>query len=156
MTVPSTQSEIQTTQYSGHFTNHGVVSVIGPRGSLGAQCGVQTGIAVGNDLGGSDQRREATTDSKTRDASLRVQEAKTFLKVALPTMYGTLFAVAVITGMRPSEYIGLKWQDLDRERGTVSVKRTLRKGLRVSGNMVRRSAQEVGESSGCKIGSLLA
>jgi integrase len=57
-----------------------------------------------------------------------VEETKTFLKFALPTMYGTLFAVAVTTGMRPSEYIGLKWQDIDGERGTVSVKRTLRKG----------------------------
>lgn len=57
-----------------------------------------------------------------------VEEAKTFLKFALPTMYGTLFAVAVTTGMRPSEYIGLKWQDIDWERGTVSLKRTLRKG----------------------------
>lgn len=56
-----------------------------------------------------------------------VEEAKTFLKVAQPTMYGTLFAVAVTTGMRPSEYIGLKWQDVDWERRTVSVKRTLRK-----------------------------
>lgn len=57
-----------------------------------------------------------------------VEEAKTFLKFALPTMYGTLFPVAITTGMRPSEYIGLKWQDIDWERGTVSIKRTLRKG----------------------------
>jgi integrase len=58
-----------------------------------------------------------------------VEQTKVFLKFALPTMYGTLFAIAVTTGMRPSEYIGLKWQDIDWERGTVSVKRTLRKGL---------------------------
>ena len=57
-----------------------------------------------------------------------VEEAKAFLKVALPTMYGTLFAIAITTGLRPSEYIGLKWQDIAWERGTVSVKRTLRKG----------------------------
>ncbi len=56
-----------------------------------------------------------------------VEEAKTFLKFALSTMYGTLFAVAITTGMRPSECIGLKW-DIDWERGTISVKRTLRKG----------------------------
>ena len=43
-------------------------------------------------------------------------------------MYGTLFAVAITTGMRPSECIGLKWQDIAWERGTVSIKRTLRKG----------------------------
>jgi integrase len=44
------------------------------------------------------------------------------------TMYGTLFAVLITTGMRPSECIGLKWQDFDWKRGTVSIKRTLRKG----------------------------
>jgi integrase len=43
-------------------------------------------------------------------------------------MYGTLFAVAITTGMRPSEYIGLKWQYVNWERGTASVKRTFRKG----------------------------
>lgn len=42
-----------------------------------------------------------------------VEEARTFLKFVSPTMYGTLLAVAVTTGMRPSEYIGLKWQDID-------------------------------------------
>ena len=56
-----------------------------------------------------------------------VEEAKTFLKFALPTMYGTLFVLAVTTGMRPGEYIGLKFQDIDWERRTVSVNRTLRK-----------------------------
>jgi integrase len=45
-----------------------------------------------------------------------VEEAKIFLKFALPTMYGTLFAMAVTTGMRLSQYIGLKWQDVDTER----------------------------------------
>jgi len=49
---------------------------------------------------------------------LSVEQAKVFLKFALPTMYGTLFAIAVTTGMRPSEYIGLKWQDIDWYRGT--------------------------------------
>jgi len=61
---------------------------------------------------------------------LSIEQAKAFLEVALPTLYGTLFAVAITTGMRPSEYIGLKWQDVDWDRGTVSVKRTLRKGSR--------------------------
>jgi integrase len=42
-----------------------------------------------------------------------VEEAKIFLKFALPTMYGTLFAVDITTGMRPSEHIGLKWQNID-------------------------------------------
>jgi len=59
---------------------------------------------------------------------LSIEQTKLFLKFALPTMYGTLLALAVTTGMRPSEYVGLKWQDIDWERGTVSIQRTLRKG----------------------------
>jgi integrase len=50
-----------------------------------------------------------------------------FLEAALKTHYGPVFAVALTTGMRPSEYLGLKWQDVDWERGTVSVVRTLEK-----------------------------
>jgi len=74
---------------------------------------------------------------------LSIEEAKTFLKFALPTMYGTLFAVAITTGMRPSECIGLKWQDVDWGRATVSVKRTLRKVPTGQGSMVRRSGLAV-------------
>jgi integrase len=54
-----------------------------------------------------------------------VEQAKIFLKFAWPTMYGTLFSIAITTGMRPSEYIGLKWQDIEWERGTVSVKKNV-------------------------------
>lgn len=35
--------------------------------------------------------------------------------------------VALTTGMRPSEYLGLKWQDLDWTRQTVSVVRSIRR-----------------------------
>jgi integrase len=34
-------------------------------------------------------------------------------------MHGTLFSVAVTTGMRPSGYIRIKWQEVDWELGTV-------------------------------------
>ena len=40
MTVPSTQREIQTTQYSGHYANNGVVSVIAACCSKGSSFGV--------------------------------------------------------------------------------------------------------------------
>ena len=36
-----------------------------------------------------------------------------------------LFAFALTTGMRPEEYLGLQWKDVDLERGTVTVRRAL-------------------------------
>ena len=39
--------------------------------------------------------------------------------------YEALFALAMTTGMRPSEYLALTWADIDLVRGTVSVSRTL-------------------------------
>jgi integrase-like protein len=61
-----------------HMSDRGLFAENGPRGSLGAQCGVQTGMAMGNDLGGSYQRREAATDSKARDASLQCRGDQNF------------------------------------------------------------------------------
>jgi integrase len=58
---------------------------------------------------------------------LNAEQSRMFLEAALKTRYGPVFAVALTTGMRPSEYLGLKWEDVDWERGTVSVVRTLEK-----------------------------
>jgi len=56
---------------------------------------------------------------------LTADQSRIFLSAALNTHYGPVLAVALTTGMRPSEYLGLKWQDIDWDRGTVSVVRTL-------------------------------
>ena len=39
--------------------------------------------------------------------------------------YEALFALAMTTGMRPSEYLALTWADIDSFRGTASMSRTL-------------------------------
>ena len=59
--------------------------------------------------------------------ALSVEQAQTFIKAALPTPNGPVLAVALTTGMRPSEYLGLKWQDIDWARQTVSVVRSVRR-----------------------------
>ena len=59
--------------------------------------------------------------------ALSVDQARTFLKIAQGTKYGPVLAVALTTGMRPSEYLGLKWQDIDWARQTVSVVRSIRR-----------------------------
>ena len=58
---------------------------------------------------------------------MSVEQAQTFIKAALPTPNGPVLAVALTTGMRPSEYLGLKWQDIDWARQTVSVVRSVRR-----------------------------
>jgi integrase len=59
--------------------------------------------------------------------SLTVEQAQAFLRAALATRHGPVLAVALTTGMRPSEYLALKWQDLDWTRQTASVVRSVRR-----------------------------
>jgi len=59
--------------------------------------------------------------------ALTLEQARALLNVALTTPYGPVLAVALTTGMRPSEYLGLKWQDIDWARQTVSVVQSIRR-----------------------------
>ena len=61
---------------------------------------------------------------------LAAEQSRLFLEIAMQAEYGLIFAVALTTAARPSEYLALKWQDINWERGTVSIARTLE---RVSG-----------------------
>jgi integrase len=56
------------------------------------------------------------------------EQARHFLCHALKTQYGSLFALALTTGMRPSEYLALRWADIDWANESVTVSRTLEKG----------------------------
>jgi integrase len=62
--------------------------------------------------------------------ALAPDEAARFLKSAAQDRLGVLFEFALATGMRPSEYLGLQWKDVDVEKGIITVQRTLarRKG----------------------------
>jgi integrase len=55
---------------------------------------------------------------------LNVEKARTFVRAISGHPYGSLFALALTTGMRPSEYLGLTRNDLDLDRGTISVSHT--------------------------------
>ena len=59
--------------------------------------------------------------------SLAVDQARMLLKAVEGTRYGPVLAVALTTGMRPSEYLGLKWQDIDWARQTISVVRSIQR-----------------------------
>jgi integrase len=57
--------------------------------------------------------------------ALSVEECRQFLAVAEESEWYALFALAPTTGMRPSEYLALKWSDIDWQRGAASVSRTI-------------------------------
>jgi integrase len=52
-------------------------------------------------------------------------EAKRFLEVAREDRWGVIFLFALTTGMRPEEYLGLQWKDVDLDGGVVMVRRAL-------------------------------
>ena len=56
---------------------------------------------------------------------LSVEQCRAFLNASKNREHHALFAIAITTGMRPSEYLALKWSDLDWQGGTISVSRTL-------------------------------
>ena len=56
---------------------------------------------------------------------LSPEEAIRFLQVATECPRGLIFAFALLSGMRPEEYLALQWRDLDFVRGTVIVQRAL-------------------------------
>jgi len=59
--------------------------------------------------------------------ALGVEECRRFLAIARESSWFGLFALALTTGMRPSEYLALKWNDIDWQRGTASVCRTIQR-----------------------------
>jgi len=53
------------------------------------------------------------------------EEAKRFLAAVKGSKWGLLFAFALVTGMRPEEYLALQWSDIDLKAGTARVQRVL-------------------------------
>ena len=57
--------------------------------------------------------------------ALSVEECRRFLNIAEKSEWFPVLALALTTGMRPSEYLALRWTDIDWKRGTASVCRTI-------------------------------
>jgi integrase len=57
--------------------------------------------------------------------ALSVEECRRFLTVARESKWYAVFALALTTGMRPSEYLALQWSDIDWQCGAASVCRTI-------------------------------
>jgi integrase len=73
-------------------------------------------------------------DSVSRHRAQRIEmqtwnehEVNQFLEAAKTTPYFALFYLALFTGMRRSEILALRWQDLDFLMGEISINRSLHK-----------------------------
>ena len=72
--------------------------------------------------------RPAVVLPKAKKPELTVfsqEDAAQFLATADAMPHGFLFEFALLTGMRPEEYLALQWPDIDFERATAMVQRAL-------------------------------
>ena len=53
------------------------------------------------------------------------EESAMFLTALENDRYAALFSPALSTGMRPEEYLGLRWSDVDFAKASVTVQRAL-------------------------------
>jgi integrase len=62
---------------------------------------------------------------------LSPEDASSFLKAASDMPFGLVFELALLTGMRPEEYLALQWSDIDFVREVATVQRALVRRKRV-------------------------
>lgn len=58
---------------------------------------------------------------------LSSDEAKRFLAACNGDKHGLVFEIALFTGMRPSEYLALRWSDIDFDKNHLRVSRSLKR-----------------------------
>lgn len=78
---------------------------------------------------------------------LTPEEANRFLEAADDDRWGIVFHVAVTTGMRPGEYLGLQWSDIDWEGRSITVQHSLMRpkggGFRLKSTKTRGSRRRI-------------
>lgn len=65
---------------------------------------------------------------KNKKAEMKVlnnEEAAKFIDAIADSPWKAFFSLLIATGMRPGEALGLKWQDIDFEKGRIHVQRAL-------------------------------
>jgi integrase len=67
------------------------------------------------------------TVKRSERRSLSPAQAKRLMETLETCPMGTLFTVMLTTGMRRGEALGLRWEDIDLEKGVISVRQQLRR-----------------------------
>lgn len=85
---------------------------------------VRWGLLTRNVTEAVDPPRRSTPEARTWNAS----EVATVLTVAASDELEALWRLALMTGMRRGELLGLRWTDVDLDAGSLSIRRTLSRG----------------------------
>jgi integrase len=75
---------------------------------------------------------ESPRRRKREFATWDSDQVASFLIAAKQDDYAALWPLAIFTGMRRGELLGIKWEDLDLNKGTLSIRRTYSRGKRGS------------------------
>ncbi|MFE3995905.1 tyrosine-type recombinase/integrase [Streptomyces goshikiensis] len=93
------------------------------------------------------------TPCPRRFEPLTADEARQFLAVARDDRLFALYGLALRTGLRKGELLGLQWEDLDLKTGTASIRRTLQRtqtgGLTALPTKTRASERRIALPSEC-------
>jgi len=95
-----------------------------------------------NVMDGVIRPKPSQKDMKT----LSPQQARRFLESAQGHRYEALFVLALTTGMRQGELLGLRWEDVDPEAGTIRVQRSLQRtkdGFVLTEPKTKRSRRQI-------------
>ncbi len=68
---------------------------------------------------------DAPKPKRVEMTALNLEQSQQFLEITRTSKYGAVFYLALNTGMRRSELLGLQWRDVDLSLKTIAVRRTL-------------------------------
>lgn len=86
---------------------------------------VKWGLLGVNPMAGVDPPKDKGVRREEKIKVLPLDRIAEFLEAAYCSKWGAVFALALGTGMRPGEYLALKWSDLDVDQRTIRVQRSL-------------------------------
>ncbi|MEV7833485.1 site-specific integrase [Streptomyces subrutilus] len=93
------------------------------------------------------------TPRPRRFEPLTADEARQFLTASRSDRLSALYELALRTGLRKGELLGLQWEDLDLQTGTASIRRTLQRtqtgGLTALPTKTRASERRIALPSEC-------
>jgi integrase len=68
--------------------------------------------------------------TRTERQPMSAEQARVFLASVTGDRHQTLYRLAIASGLRQGELLGLRWQDVDLDTGTLTVRHTLQQGTR--------------------------